>query len=175
MHAPTDTLVNTGVCKFQLFQAEIEADAVKILLDIQTATPDPSGAEDKPIEPNSVVNSQNKSGNTPLHWAALNGHLQAITLLLNQGADPSILNAAGHDALFEAELNERQQAVEVLLAEGKGLDQGIAGDSNIEGAEDIDQDSISESDDTGNGQKYLGIVDEMHKMEVEENGGLSKS
>jgi ankyrin repeat protein len=168
-----DTSVDAILSRVQPFQADIYAEVVKILLDIQT-TPDSSDVEDKPIEPNSVVNSQNKSGNTPLHWAALNGHLQIITLLLKQGADPSILNVAGHDALFEAELNERQEAVEVLLAEGKGLDQGLAGDKRTEGAEDVDEDTISESDDTGNRQNVQGIVDEMHKMEVEETGGTAK-
>jgi Ankyrin repeats (3 copies) len=174
MHAPTDTLVNAGVCNAQSFQADIEVEAVKILLDTQTQL-ESSDAEVLPVDPNRVINSQNKSGNTPLHWAALNGHLQIITLLLNQGADPSILNAAGHDVLFEAELNEKQEAVEVLLAEGKGLDQGLAGKGNIEDADDIDQDSISELDDAVNRQNVQGLIDEMHKIEVEEDGGLGKS
>jgi ankyrin repeat protein len=33
-----------------------------------------------------IINSQNKAGNTALHWAALNGHLECVKVLLEQGA-----------------------------------------------------------------------------------------
>lgn len=33
------------------------------------------------------VNIQNNEGNTPLHWAALNGHLEAVELLVKSGGD----------------------------------------------------------------------------------------
>jgi uncharacterized protein len=84
-----------------------------------------------------VINAQNKAGNTPLHWAALNGHVEILLLLLQNGADPSILNAVGHDALFEAELNEKTKSVEVLLAEGKELESTVnANGTNEENAVD---------------------------------------
>ncbi|KAL4917976.1 ankyrin repeat-containing domain protein [Aspergillus aurantiobrunneus] len=50
-----------------------------------------------------VVNHRNHSGNTPLHWAALNTHLQCVKLLVEAGADVSIKNEAGLDAIFLAE------------------------------------------------------------------------
>lgn len=34
-----------------------------------------------------LVNLQNNEGNTPLHWAALNGHLEAVELLVKSGGD----------------------------------------------------------------------------------------
>ena len=37
----------------------------------------------------------NEQGNTPLHWAALNGHAEAARLLLAAGASPSALNRWG--------------------------------------------------------------------------------
>jgi ankyrin repeat protein len=83
-----------------------------------------------------VLNAKNKSGNTALHWAALNGHVEVLLVLLQRGADPSILNTAGHDALFEAELNEKTKAAEVLLAEGKELESTVRG-----GAENDDEDA----------------------------------
>jgi ankyrin repeat protein len=59
----------------------------------------------------------NTSGNTPLHWASLNGHLEAVKLLVQAGADPGVTNRAGHDAVYEAEVNGKEQVVEWLLTE----------------------------------------------------------
>ncbi|KAJ5573477.1 uncharacterized protein N7459_007904 [Penicillium hispanicum] len=49
------------------------------------------------------VNHRNHSGNTPLHWAALNTHLECVKALVEAGADVAIKNDAGHDAVFLAE------------------------------------------------------------------------
>ena len=38
--------------------------------------------------------ARNESGNTPLHYACLNGQPQAVRLLLDFGAEPTALNAA---------------------------------------------------------------------------------
>ncbi|KAL8740218.1 MAG: hypothetical protein Q9190_007058 [Brigantiaea leucoxantha] len=73
------------------------------------------------------INLQNSSGNTPLHWAALNGHLEAVKMLVNAGADPSIKNATNHDAVYEAENNGKDEVVSWLLLEGKGLETGVKG------------------------------------------------
>jgi hypothetical protein len=53
----------------------------------------------------SIVNAQNESGNTALHWAALNGHLDVVKVLCEAHGDPFIKNAAGHDVFYEAEIN----------------------------------------------------------------------
>ncbi|CAI7626702.1 unnamed protein product [Penicillium glandicola] len=49
------------------------------------------------------VNHRNNSGNTPLHWAALNAHLECVKALVEAGADLDVKNDAGHDAVFLAE------------------------------------------------------------------------
>ncbi|KAJ5177157.1 uncharacterized protein N7482_003034 [Penicillium canariense] len=49
------------------------------------------------------INHRNHSGNTPLHWAALNTHLECVKGLVEAGADVAIKNDAGHDAVFLAE------------------------------------------------------------------------
>jgi len=38
---------------------------------------------------------QNASGNTALHWATLNGQLDAVKLLVEAGADVTVCNQAG--------------------------------------------------------------------------------
>ncbi|KAK2756453.1 hypothetical protein FQN54_005346 [Arachnomyces sp. PD_36] len=50
-----------------------------------------------------LVNHPNNSLNTPLHWAALNTHLDCVKALVEAGADVGAKNDAGHDAVFLAE------------------------------------------------------------------------
>ena len=90
------------------------------------------------------LNLQNASGNTPLHWAALNGHLPAVQLLMEAGADPTVTNKAGKDALSEAEAAEKNEVAAWLITEAKGsqsvvgssLEQdagGVGGEGGVEG------------------------------------------
>lgn len=85
-----------------------------------------------------LLNSRNAAGNTPLHWAALNGHLTAVQVLVEAGADPYIQNGVGHDAIYEAEVNDRNEAVEWMLKEGgEGLEElaaAAAGEEEGEGS-----------------------------------------
>jgi ankyrin repeat protein len=37
-----------------------------------------------------IVNMTNESGSTPLHWGALNGHLEVVKLLIEASADPDV-------------------------------------------------------------------------------------
>lgn len=84
------------------------------------------------------VNHRNYSGNTPLHWAALNTHIECVKALVEAGADVTIKNDAGHDAVFLAERaawsasaeegdaneNEQQtQEIEMTVGEGEGQGQ----------------------------------------------------
>ena len=48
------------------------------------------------------MNCLNKSKNTPLHWAALNGRSEIIYILLEAGADPNLKNEFDHVPLEEA-------------------------------------------------------------------------
>ena len=76
----------------------------------------------------SFLNLQNDSGNTPLHWAALNDHLPAVKLFIEAGADPTIVNKAGKDAVYEAEANENSEVAARLLTEGQGRQSRADGD-----------------------------------------------
>ncbi|OWP04305.1 hypothetical protein B2J93_9373 [Marssonina coronariae] len=107
----------------------------------------------------SILNAQNKAGNTALHWAALNGHLAAVKVLLDEGSDPTITNQKGHDAVYEAELNDKKDVVEWVLKEGgEGLEAGLSGKSG-EGIADADVDEdmkdVSEEADGKNLEQKL--------------------
>ncbi|KAJ5737623.1 uncharacterized protein N7483_002748 [Penicillium malachiteum] len=88
-----------------------------------------------------LLNHCNYSGNTPLHWAALNTHLECVKALVEAGADVAIKNGAGHDAVFLAERaawsasaeevkedEEGNQEIEMTIGESEegagGEDQG---------------------------------------------------
>jgi len=45
----------------------------------------------------------NADGNTPLHWACLNGHADAVQILLAAGASACALNAAQRTPVDEAQ------------------------------------------------------------------------
>jgi len=64
------------------------------------------------------INARNDAGNTPLHWAALNGHLETSKALISVGADMWIRNNAGNLAIFEAERAGKDDIVAYLLQVG---------------------------------------------------------
>jgi hypothetical protein len=124
------------------------ADVLKILL------PPSSGKATEPAP--GPINAVNAAGNTSLHWAALNGHLECVKLLMQSGADITIFNSAGHDAVFEAELNDKKEVVEWLLSEVEELEKGIGQDgqdpSGAGGEDDMEVDSAASTDGVSDAQ-----------------------
>ena len=53
-----------------------------------------------------------------MHWAALNGHVAAVQILVDSGVDVWVKNAAGNLPVFEAERAEKDEVVAVLLIAG---------------------------------------------------------
>lgn len=50
-----------------------------------------------------------------------------MALLLAAGADPTVVNKAGHDAVYEAEVNGKDEVARFILEKGIGLERGVAG------------------------------------------------
>lgn len=92
---------------------------------------------DKPAP--ALINAINSAGNTPLHWAALNGHLESVKLLMQSGADVTIFNSAGHDAVFEAEINDKGAVVDWLLGAVEELEKGIGSTGEASSADSIEE------------------------------------
>jgi ankyrin repeat protein len=121
------------------------------------------------------LNAVNESGNTPLHWAALNGHLESVKLLIQSGADVTIINRAGHDAVYEAEINDKNEVVDWLLGAVEELEKGIGqtdedmDDADMHNAEDVDsatQGSAAQS-------SVEGVRKQMEDLDTKE--GVSKT
>ncbi|KAH7135277.1 ankyrin repeat-containing domain protein [Dendryphion nanum] len=125
-----------------------------------------------------LINAVNDAGNTPLHWAALNGHLECVKLLIQAGADVTIINKAGHDAVFEAEINDKKNVVDWLLETVEELEKGIGQTGEGTGENGDGNDSGTEQkDDFGNAGKQPvtsveGVTRQMEGMST--NGGSAQ-
>ena len=120
------------------------------------------------------VNKQNASGNTALHWASLNGHMSLVKVLLAQGADASILNFSGHDAVYEAELNDKQEVAEWLLKEALGLEKGIGREGSGEGpsgAEGDEEEDVEGEGDDAEVDEAGKVADGMKEMDLKGGSG----
>lgn len=93
------------------------------------------------------MNSKNLAGNSPLHWASLNGHTSTVEALTTSGADVWVKNAAGNLPVFEAERAGKDEVVAVLLlAGGKEVEEQL---KHREGS--VGRDEEVEVDDAGVG------------------------
>jgi uncharacterized protein len=98
-----------------------------------------------------MVNHKNVSGNTPLHWAAMNGMLGSVRVLVGWGADVGVLNAAGRDAVVEAEVSAREGWREVVgwLERNAGLERGVGGGKEVVGEVDAELEAEGEEKEDG--------------------------
>lgn len=114
----------------------------------------------------------NEAGNTPLHWAALNGHLSSVELLIQSGADVTIINRAGHDAVFEAEINDKKEVVDWLLGTVEELEHGIGQTDDNSGEADEDMDSRNKDDAHREPTSVEDVRKEMEDLKT--GNGVSK-
>ncbi|AZL15206.1 ankyrin repeat domain-containing protein [Rickettsiales endosymbiont of Stachyamoeba lipophora] len=69
------------------------------------------------------LNAQDNFGNTALHYAAQEGYIETVKILLNKGTNPNITNKEGRTALDQTITNnnstpENIKLVEILLEQG---------------------------------------------------------
>lgn len=115
------------------------------------------------------LNAVNEAGNTPLHWAALNGHLESVKLLVNAGADVTLVNRAGHDAVYEAEINDKNDVVDWLLGTVEELEKGIGqtGEATAGESADEDMDSAEGGDNASAHETAAGTAVENARKQME--------
>ncbi len=88
----------------ELLEAAEYGDAKKVKTLLEAGGADP--------------NTKDEYGSTPLHWAALKGHLDVVELLLKHGADPNVKDEDGSTPLHDAAWNGHADVVELLLKHG---------------------------------------------------------
>lgn len=87
------------------------------------------------------VNDQDNAGNTALHEAALNGHLDIVKLLVSNGAEVNIKSCEifQDTPLVDASANGHLQIVKYLLS--KGADPTISNSKGLTAYDSIEEDS----------------------------------
>jgi hypothetical protein len=99
------------------------------------------------------VNAVNAQGNTPLHWACLNGQRTSAELLLAAGAAAAVLNRAGRTAVDEA-LGRSEGGEELLALINKHETAGVA--VAVAGAGAADEEEEEEEEEGGDDEMKAG-------------------
>jgi uncharacterized protein len=132
------------------------------LLTLSTSSGDSPGAKTNDFSAAELVNHKNRAGNTPLHWAAMNGHLEVVKALVEAGGDVTVRNEAGRDAVVEAEIageNGKTGCKEVvtwILGNVEGLERGIGGGEKADEEGIIGEEKVNGGGSSEQGWKSVG-------------------
>ena len=99
----------------------------------------------------------NVNGSTPLHWAALNGHLETVRVLVEGGADVRAQNEDGKTAFYVAANIGKDQVAGYLLdvMEAKDKEDGIP----LPGEEELEA-AAAEADGDGDDDEAAAAADD---------------
>ncbi|KAM0698807.1 hypothetical protein Q7P36_000851 [Cladosporium allicinum] len=134
------------------------ANGLADLFPVLTAyftTPSSADATTSPIAP--YLNRPNAQGSTPLHWAALNGHLPVVKQLVSAGADMWAKNEAGHLAMFEAERVDKGDVVQFLLEAGGKDVERVGNEGGAVSEEDMRDMEVEETGEEGSGDLKMSM------------------
>jgi len=99
------------------------------------------------IDKGAQMEAKDSNGNTPLHFAAANGHLEIVRLLCDHGADVEARNKWGmrplHWAAYHGHISIVKELIEVKNVEINARDTG--GRTALSLARQLDNDDIAAS------------------------------
>lgn len=105
--------------------------------------------------------------------------LELCSVLICISPDPTITNHRGHDAIYEAELNDKDEVVKWVLKEGgDGLEEGLGGDAGDAGegddgeiTEEDTEESAAESTSTPSVQEdATKMVEKLGQIDLKDIG-----
>ena len=70
------------------------------------------------LEHGAVVNAEREDSSTPLHPAAIGGHLETVRVLLDYGARFDALNRQGYTPVDLAAANDEMDVLQLMLERG---------------------------------------------------------
>lgn len=91
-----------------------------------------------------------------------------MKLLVEAGADVTIINKAGHDAVFEAEINDKGNVVDWLLGAVEELENGIGQTSESLGEELGADPQVEGSSGVDGGSAVEDVRRQMDRLETED-------
>ena len=90
-----------------------------------------------------------------------------MKLLVGSGADVTIINRAGHDAVFEAEINDKKDVVDWLLGEVEELEKGIGHTEESSADADEDMEDADKGDEPqGSAPAVESVRKQMEEMKT---------
>lgn len=84
-------------------------------------------------EKQAYLDAPNEFGNTGVHWAAGQGHLDVVKYLVAEGASPALANDKNYVPLDLAGLNEKHDVVDYFLSQMEKMETGN-GDEGLDNA-----------------------------------------
>ncbi|ROV92492.1 hypothetical protein VSDG_06717 [Cytospora chrysosperma] len=75
-------------------------------------------------EKQTYLDAPNEFGNTAVHWAAGQGHLDVVKYLVAEGASPALANDKNYVPLDLAGLNEKHDVVDYFLSQMEKMETG---------------------------------------------------
>jgi serine/threonine-protein phosphatase 6 regulatory ankyrin repeat subunit B len=101
------------------------------------------------------INIQDKQNETPLHYAAKNGHTRVVQLLMDERAQFWLTNKKGETALLSALKNRCETAAQLLIKPypEQGLQNGESGDKTV----------VNGLAEPPTHEKYLNTIDSTEK------------
>jgi len=105
-------------------------------------------SESSKAEKRDFLDAANEYGNTGLHWAAMNGHLEVVKLLMEHGASPALANDKNYVPLDLASFNNKTDVVDFFLSQSEGMegDNDAGLEEAAKGVELNGEDVVEESD-----------------------------
>ena len=142
VHPPLSRLQSpcSNTCSLSLRIANVEVlEVIKVLVGHFT--------DRTKEEKQAYLDAANEFGNTGVHWAAMQGHLDVVKYLVAEGASPALANDKNYVPLDLASFNEKHDVVDYFLSQMEKMETGNGDEEGLENAAEGMELNIEETAD----------------------------